>query len=475
MPCARGLGYPEAVVSAAWSNCPMDERLSRLLPPNPLARRLSAQSILFAIGEGVFLTGNAVFFTQVVGLSAAQVGLGLTIAGVVTFCFAVPLGRLTDRLGAKRVWAVGALVEAVLYLLYPVIHGFAAFVAIISVIELVAAAAGAGRGAYTLDVFTREERVRSLAFMRSALNIGFTIGALIGGVALATNRDDVIRAVPLLTAAILALNAVLISRLPDATPGGAGVATVEEIEAVEAAGAAEVVGDEDHHDTASEVLRRDEPPQPGGGALRNLGYLALKVCQGVLGTNQVLLNVVIPLWLVQQTDAPRVLLAWLFGTNTVLAVLLQVAAARGADTVPGALRASRISSAFFVLSCAIVAVTHDTVGWVTIVLVWLGHVTVTGAELFESAADWGLTAELSDPQRRGEYQGIGHLGHTLGGVWAPAAYTFLAMEWGTVGWAIIAAIVIVAVVALHPATRMAERYLRERTGSQLSQEPAVGT
>ena len=37
------------------------------------------------------------------------------------------------------------------------------------------------------------------------------------------------------------------------------------------------------------------------------------------------------------------------------------------------------------LSCLIVLVTHDTIGWVTIALVWLGHVTVTGAELFQSA------------------------------------------------------------------------------------------
>jgi predicted MFS family arabinose efflux permease len=156
---------------------PVPDRLARLLPPSPLARRLSAQSILFAVGEGVFLTGNAVFFTHVVGLSAAQVGLGLTIAGVVTFCLALPLGRLADRVGPKRVWAIGALLEAVAYLLYPVIHGFAAYVAVITVIELIGAAAGAGRGAYTLDVFSREERVRSLAFMRSALNIGFTLGA----------------------------------------------------------------------------------------------------------------------------------------------------------------------------------------------------------------------------------------------------------------------------------------------------------
>jgi len=147
-------------------------------------------------------------------------------------------------------------------------------------------------------------------------------------------------------------------------------------------------------------------------------------------------------------------------------VALQVAAARGVVTVADSLRAQRRGAFFFVLSCGIVLVTHDTVGWVTIVLVWLGHVTVTGAELFNSAGDWGLQAELSDPDRRGEYQGVSQLGFTVGSVWAPAAYTFLAMEWGAQGWLVIAAIVLAAAIAIHPAARAAERYLeRETSGS----------
>lgn len=415
--------------------------LGRVLPPTPLARRLSAQSILFAVGEGVFLTGSAVFFTKIVGLSAAQVGLGLTIAGVVTFFFAVPLGRLADRAGAKRMWALGALAEALLYLAWPWISGFGSFVAMMILLEMVSGAGGAGRGAYTLEIFSREERVRSLAFMRSALNLGFSLGALLGGLALATGSLSVIRAVPVLTAVILGLNALLISRLPSAMP------------AVGEPAAGELV-------TPKKVLTL--------GALRNKGFLALNVCDGVLSTNQVLLNVVIPLWLVQETDAPRVLLAALFGTNTVMAVLLQVAASRGAETVPGALRAARVSAGFFVLSCLIVMFTHDTIGWVTIVLVWVGHITVTGAELYQSASHWGLVAELSDPDRRGEYQGAARLGGTVGGVWAPAAYTFLAISWGTLGWLLIGAIVVLAAVAIHPAARAAQRFL------EVDHDPVAG-
>jgi MFS family permease len=406
---------------------PVASLADRFLPPTPLARRLSAQSILFAIGEGAFLTGSAVFFTQIVGLSAAQVGLGLTIAGVTTFFFAVPLGRLADRIGPKRMWALAALGEALLYVAWPWITGFGAFLAMMILLELVGGAGHAGRGAYTLDVFAREERVRSLAFMRSALNIGFSIGALLGGLALATGSDTVVRLVPLLTAAILAANALLIGRLPRAA----------------------------HDESPAEPSQLITP-----GALRNRGFLALTTCDGVLGTNQVLLNVVIPLWLVEETDAPRVLLAWLFATNTVMAVLLQVAASRGAETVPGALRAARFSAGFFVLSCLIVLVTHDTLGWATIALVWIGHVTVTGAELYQSAAHWGLVAELSDPDRRGEYQGAAVLGGTVGSVWAPAAYTFLAMNWGTPGWLLIGGIVVLAAIGMHPAARAAERQLQ---------------
>ena len=61
-------------------------------------------------------------------------------------------------------------------------------------------------------------RVPSGAYNRGALNVGFTVGALFGGLALATGSLTVIRFIPILTAAILLVSATMISRLPRAAP-----------------------------------------------------------------------------------------------------------------------------------------------------------------------------------------------------------------------------------------------------------------
>jgi len=413
--------------------------LRRLIPPTPLSRRLATQSLLFATAEGTFLTGSAVFFTQVVGLRAAQVGLGLTIAGVVSFLVAYPAGKLTDRIGPKRMWAAGAFAAALMFAAWPFIDSFTGYLAMVVGFEIIENAGGAGRNAYVLDVMPEDERVATQAYMYSSLNVGFTLGAIIGGIALAFDDLTVMRWMPLFTLGIGLVNAVFITRLPRAP-----------------------------HDVRREAEGSARQKVRGPGPLRNVGWMLVSLFTGTMWTNQVLLNVVIPLWLVQATDAPHWLLAWLFGTNTVLCIFLPAYTSRGLVTLSDALRSVRISGAFFVVACLITMATHSTAGFVTIFLVWLGHVAVTGAELYNSGASWAFEAKLMDPARRGEYGGVSEVFSTLGGRWAPALFTLLAMSWHPealpgAGWLVIAAIGLLAVAGLHPSVRMAERFL-EREG-----------
>src|SRR4051812_17611246 len=136
------------------------ERLVRMVGPTPLMRSLAGQSVISAFGEGAFLTGSAVFFTVIVGLSAQQVGLGLSIAALARFAMSVPLGKLTDRMGYKQMWQVASALEAVLYAAWPLLAGWWPFVAMMVVMSVIESGRRAGRGAYGLAVFPRGDRVR---------------------------------------------------------------------------------------------------------------------------------------------------------------------------------------------------------------------------------------------------------------------------------------------------------------------------
>jgi len=344
----------------------------------------------------------------------------------------VPAGRLADQVGLRSSWTAAAFVEALLYLAYPWVHDLRGFVVLLSVLSLAQALGAGGRGGYTLAAVPRGQRVRVLAFVRSALNIGFTVGALLAGVALATGSLAIVRAIPVATAVVLLVNGLLVSRLP-------------------AAG------------------RRTVPPdpraEPGARALRNRRFVLLSGLNGLMAVDQVLLSVVFPLWLVSRTDAPHAMLAWLYGTNTVLVVLLQVRASRGAETVAGAARAARVAGLAAVAACAVMMTTAWSAGGSTILLLWLAYVLVTGAELFHSAAGWGFLSELTDPRRRGEYQGVWKLGQQAQLMVGPVTCTWLAVSWRPEGLLVIGATALVASVLVgqvaHGAQEWMQRWLPE--------------
>ena len=75
------------------------------------------------------------------------------------------------------------------------------------------------------------------------------------------------------------------------------------------------------------------------------------------------------------------------------------------------------------------------------------------------AAPWYSPSRVGSESSDRKPQCAAHIGGTAGGVWAPAVYTFLAMEWGTPGWLMIAAIVVVATLGMGPTSRSAQRYL----------------
>ncbi len=394
-----------------------------LVPPPGLPRALSLQSLLLGVGRGAFLTGSAVYFTKMVGLQPWEIGVGLSVAAGAAMVTSVPLSALADRRNPRRVWWAAALGEACLFALYPVAHGFWAFLGLVVAIELANTVANAGRNVYLIEALEPSTRVLTLAFGRSWLNVGWGAGAAMAGVALAFDTPAAYHMMVFVNVVVMLCNAVMVARvLPP---------TVHESQP------------RARHDRR--IVFRDRP------------YLAVNGLLAVLAIHGTVSLEVAPLWMITHTDAPKWVLAVATAVNTVMATTMQVAMTRGSHTMAGALRVMRWAGWIGAACCPVFWLTGLTGGVVTIALLVLATILVTMSELWQSAAAWTLMVELAPPDRRGEYGGVWRLVNSAQHMVAPAALIALAVTTGGWGWGAIAAIFIAAALAAGPAVGWAER------------------
>ncbi|MEV7984783.1 MFS transporter [Micromonospora sp. NPDC085948] len=393
-----------------------------VVPPAGLTRALAVQAMVYAVGSGLFHAGSAVFFTRALGLSAAQVGLGLSIAAGVSLLGTVPLGGLTDRYGPQRVWVVGLVLNAALFATYPFVGGFAGFLAVVVALAAVEAASGVAVQVYSINALPPAERVTAMAYQRSSLNVGFGLGAVLSGVVLTVDTMAAYRGMVWFIATVFLVTALFVRRLP----------------------------------RLPQVTR---PVEPMGrlAVLRDRPFVAVSLLSGLLTAHQTLYLTVLPLWILTHTDAPKTVIAGLVLLNTVLVVLLQVRLSRGADTAPGAARASRRGALLIALFCLVLPLSGLTRGLLTVVVLVAAALVLILAELIESAGAWGLTATLPPAAQRGAYVGAFRLGSQVQYLIAPAGLTALGVTTGGWGWLPAAAIFVLVGLAVVPVVAWAGR------------------
>ncbi|SNT53413.1 Major Facilitator Superfamily protein [Asanoa hainanensis] len=406
-----------------------------LVPPAGLPRAYALVSLIFGIGVGTFITGSTVFFTRVVGLQPHEIGIGLSAAAGAVLVCSLPLSSLADRFGPRRAWLFGVAGSAAGFLLWPLARGFFTFLAMIVFFELVNGVAQAGRNVYLIEAVDPETRVRTQAFARSWLNIGWSVGAGLAALALAIDTRAAYLALPLANAAVLLANLVLIARLPAGPAGRARTRTPGERHVFA-----------DRHFLAVTVL-----------------------CAVLLAYGTVELQVA-PLWLLTHTDAPKWWIGVLTLVNTVMATTLQVAMTRGAHTLDGAARALRLGGLAAALGCPVFYLAGATSGVVTMVVFVVAAVLFTLSEMWQSAGSWTLAAELPPPGRRGEYFGAFRMGNSAIEMVAPASLIALAVTTGGWGWLLIGGVFLAAGLSAVPLVRWAGRH---RAAAPAEPEPAL--
>ncbi|MFI6446937.1 MFS transporter [Kitasatospora sp. NPDC050543] len=400
---------------------------ARLLHPDPVVRRLASLTLINCVGNGLSLAVSVLFFTRVLGLTAAQLGIGLTAAGVCGVAASVPAGRLADRFGTKPVLVVLVTLEAVGTVGYVLVRDYLAFVLLACAVTAVDRGSSAVRNALYAEVLPADRRVAGRAYLRVVTNVGLCLGTALASIALQLDSRPAYLTTILLDALSFAVVAVLYARVP--TPG----------RPVAEAGAGQRSG------------RRRNP------ALRNAPFLAVTVLNSVLCLQFGMLEVGVPLWIIHETRAPRIVVAGTLIVNTVLVVCLQVRATRGTEQRALAARACRRGGLLVAGSALVIGLAHGLPP-VAAAAVVLGGVALQGfGEVLSQAGGWALSYDLAGEGAHGAYQGVFNAGSSAALMLGPALVTTAVIGNGLLGWALLGAVFAAAGLAMAPVVRWAER------------------
>lgn len=423
-------------MSTAEQQVPIRELVRR----DTTLRRLLTVTLVDTLGRGAFFTLTSLYLITIVGIPAVAVGLGLTVAGAVGVASSLVFGHLADRYSARRMLVWLHVVQGTALVAYVLVHDLPTLIVTASVVTLAQQGGGSVRSAAVGRAFPGPDRVRVRATMRTVTNVGIGVGTALAAIPLAIGTGEAYRVTMVVSGLLFVSSAFLVA--------GLRAARVDPAPA-------------ERTDTGT-IVRR-EPA--GRSPYRDVRFLAVSALTGVFGMQFGLFEVAVPLWVVQHTAAPDVLVSPLLLVNTVAVVLLQVRMSRGTDTVAGAARVMRHAGWVMAVACGLWAAAGWVRGddWVPVavaaaVLV-VAAVAHSLAEITSSAAGWALSFELAPADRIGAYQGVYGTGYAVAAMLAPTVVTVTAIDMGTVGWAILAAVFLGAALAVAAVATRAARAL----------------
>src|SRR4051812_43682866 len=339
-----------------------------ILPQRGLRRLLYGRAVS-AVGDGLWFTIWALYFTRVLGVAPATVGLGMAAAGAVGMAAAAPIGALADRCDPRRLLVVLTLVRAAAMGGYLLVGTVPAFLVVTVVFVALANGGTAVRTVLVAALVTEPAaRVRALAGQRVAQHAGYAAGAGLGALVLGADDPGVYRAA-------VVLNAVTFLALAALTPA---------------------------------VPRR--PPtraRPRGlrAVLADRPYCAVVAATAVLSLCWAMLSTGLPLWISGHTRLPVALSGAVVVISSVGIAALQVPAGRLARTPGQAARTAAAAGGALAAACLLLATTGGGAGLLAGAAVVVAGVLHLAGEVGFVAASWALSLGLMREADRGAYQG----------------------------------------------------------------------
>jgi MFS family permease len=407
--------------------------MSRIAPPAAAANRLlapgprgvlGAATLIETLGTGINYALLPFFLIRAVGLTAAQVGAIMSVAGIAALVSGFALGHVADLVGPRWVVVAAYTGQAVAAASLPFVRG----VLWVGALLCLAVFAKEGGRAVRYTVIARvgeDDPVRFRAQIQVVSNLGVAGGAAAGGIAAQVGTRPAYTVTLLACAACFLGAAALQAALPPMPP--------------------------------IPLARTDRPGRAGVlPVLRDRPYLAVTGIHMLLSLQIQVLTLAIPLWIITRHAAPAWTVSALLLLNTGVVAVYQVRAAAGVVTPVDAGYRWRRAGFAFLGSCLIVPVTRWSGGWVAIALILLAVAVHTLGETWHGAGMFQLALGLAPAHAMGKYQGVFNFGEGAATAFGPLLVTLLCIAWGAPGWLVLGAVLLATGLGAPPVTRWAQ-------------------
>ena len=400
--------------------------LTRIFPLRGPARLLAVITMVMSLGQGLWMAINAIYAVTVVHLTPGELGISIGIAATIVLVLSIPLGHLADRTGPRTVamWsflALGPLTAALVF-----VDDFWTYLLVSSVQAIAYRAGNNARKAMISALVPRADRVRVLAYIRAGSNASIAVGAGLAGVVLAVNARPGYQGAVLFTAVTFILTGALTARETPVPPVPA------------TAGAALAV-------------------------LRDVPFLMFAALDGLLSMHTLLLDVILPLWVLHHTGAPAWMSVVILLINTAFVVTFQTRAARGTSEPKAAAWASLQGAGAVAGACLLFSLTSGAALVPACTLLVAGALLHAFGEVRQAAGSWTIAFDLAPDHAQGQYQGTYKMGGDIAKMFAPAVFTWLVLGHGVLGW-IVLAMAFAGLGAAMPS--VVSRGLQMRSGAQ---------
>lgn len=368
-----------------------------LWPVGKTQRTLTVASFIDAFGNGLYLTGSALYFTRVVGMSVTGVGVGLTVGALVGLVLAPLVGHVADRWGAKEVHIATTTCGAIAVAGFVVVRSFWLFVVVACLMATVVAA-GQSTRAPLIHGFGGDDPVRLRAYLRSVDNLGNAFGAVVAGIAIQTDTAPFYTMLIVGDAASFAICALVLTWLPRLVPA-----------------------------RAQSTDRRRAP-------LRDRPFLTVTALNGIMSLHFAVLTFALPLWIVDDTSAPRWMAPAGLLVNTLIVAVFQVSLSRRVTNSVEAGRRYRWAGVALFMSVALLAWTGWLPTWGAVAVLLLAILIYTLGEVWQAAASFEVSFGLVPAHSQGQYAGIFGIGRGVSSAAGPALLGVCCLGGGAPGW-----------------------------------------